>query len=1301
MKKFNLFMAFIAILILTTQSVFAQPNIGNDCFPVGGAGVGETGDKIMCLRIISDTGLGYSVGSAGTDRTWDFSSAFKTYATGAVIGRRDWIKEAATSLPGLINDKGYTLSYEYEDDMLETGYVWGKKYFKNNGDAYYSDYQEDSDANAFYTAMAAQQIYVKRPVTYGDSESDNGIDIGGSLAGFVTVDWTYDVDAYGTVTLPGGVEYEAMRIKRTATSAGFGGLGAFDEAEYLWYSPGIKGPIVYMYDKTNDGTITRVRYYIKPVTAVNLTAGTITTDGGTYDMSTNLEVLPEDAGLKDITWTIEGTSYGASISAAGVVTASGVDAGNGTITIRATAIGGADVYGEADLVISGQENAVVLVTSISIDNKTITADGGTCAMSAEVLPADADDKTVTWSIEGDAKGNTINATTGVVTASGLETGNGTITVKATNAASGVTGTATVTISGQTVAVASLTLTDATITTDGGTVDMSGNITYTPTNADKEIVWAITGDAKGASINSTTGVVTASGADGGDGTITVKATSKNYNSVSTTAEVVISGQENAVVLVTSISIDNKTITADGGTCAMSAEVLPADADDKTVTWSIEGDAKGNTINATTGVVTASGLETGNGTITVKATAQDGSTIAGTATVTITGQTVAVTSLSLTAATITTDGGTVDMSEKIGYNPTDADKEIEWAITGNANGASINSTTGVVTASGADGGDGTITVKATSKNYNSVSTTAEVVISGQENAVVLVTSISIDNKTITADGGTCAMSAEVLPADADDKTVTWSIEGDAKGNTINATTGVVTASGLETGNGTITVKATAQDGSTIAGTATVTISGQTVPVESLSLSDATITTDGGTVDMSGKIGYNPTNADKEIVWAITGESYGASINNSTGVVTAGGSDDSNGTITVKAISKNYTTKTATASVKISNQESDLVTAIVVSSASGKIIIDTEEGTLQMQTVITPTDASNPEIVWSVDNTSIATIGTNGVLTAITNGTVVVTATNEFSGVTGTLSITITNQTKMAPTVTSITLLPVGNSIEIKFDQKMDLTGITGAGGFDVNGIEGITLSLKETDKTVIILTLPIVLTETVELSVSYSPGKIQSSSEVTLAGFDAQIYTPVNNSDWFIPVSVEVQANGTQILLTFTKNIVLPVTKEAVQGFSVTNSGNDNPILSVNVKSDDAMVIEITVSNIITQGETVVVTYNKENEITNIDSKKLLDFAEEVTVVNNSELTGIKTIAESSIKISPNPVNNILRIEMPELTTYQISIIDITGKKIIEKTINGKGNIDTKTLNNGIYILNVNDGINTGTKIFIKK
>lgn len=87
---------------------------------------------------------------------------------------------------------------------------------------------------------------------------------------------------------------------------------------------------------------------------------------------------------------------------------------------------------------------------------------------------------------------------------------------------------------------------------------------------------------------------------------------------------------------------------------------------------------------------------------------------------------------------------------------------------------------------------------------------------------------------------------------------------------------------------------------------------------------------------------------------------------------------------------------------------VTAITVAGVGGATGITTDGGTLQCVASITPDDAANKAVTWSSSDTTKATVSETGLVTAVADGTVTITATaKDGSGVTGTMSVTISNQ------------------------------------------------------------------------------------------------------------------------------------------------------------------------------------------------------------------------------------------------------------------------------------------------------
>ena len=249
-------------------------------------------------------------------------------------------------------------------------------------------------------------------------------------------------------------------------------------------------------------------------------------------------------------------------------------------------------------------------------------------------------------------------------------------------------------------------------------------------------------------------------------------------------------------------------------------MPVDATNKTVIWTITNGATLASINSA-GLVTA----LGNGTVTVAAGAGDGSGIYGVFVITISNQSQSVTGINITGAgdstSITTDGGSLQLIDQV--LPEDAtQKTVTWSISSGMEYATINAT-GLVTAVD----NGIVTAMATATDGSGVFATIDISITGQ---VVPVSGITIygvgSTRTITVTDGTLQLKADVFPANATDKSVTWSI---AKGNglaTVN-TDGLVTA--IE--NGIITVVASADDGSGITGSIDIPIAindNEVVPV-----------------------------------------------------------------------------------------------------------------------------------------------------------------------------------------------------------------------------------------------------------------------------------------------------------------------------------------------------------------------------------------------------------------------------------------------------------------------------------------
>jgi len=311
---------------------------------------------------------------------------------------------------------------------------------------------------------------------------------------------------------------------------------------------------------------------------------------------------------------VNGTGQ-ASINASGLMTA----ISNGTVTAKATAKDGSGIYGTLIITISNQ---VIPVSNITVTGAegivTIITDKGTLQLTAAILPSDATNKVVNWSVD-DGTGKASISTSGLMTA--IE--NGTVIARATATdGSGVYGTLQITISGQIVPVTGITIASAdgvtTIAGEEGTLQLNAEVL--PANAtDKSVTWSIV-NGTGQSTISSDGLVTAVS----DGIITAIATANDGSGVADSLEIMV---DRHIVLVeaihiTPVGVELPVIKEKNGHMQMEADIIPGDASVYTVDWSVENQSGLATVD-NSGVVTA----VANGSVKVIAKARDGSNQSG--------------------------------------------------------------------------------------------------------------------------------------------------------------------------------------------------------------------------------------------------------------------------------------------------------------------------------------------------------------------------------------------------------------------------------------------------------------------------------------------------------------------------------------------------------------------------------------------------------------------------------------------------------------------------------------------------
>ncbi|MCQ2288181.1 MAG: Ig-like domain-containing protein [Muribaculaceae bacterium] len=333
---------------------------------------------------------------------------------------------------------------------------------------------------------------------------------------------------------------------------------------------------------------------------------------------------------------------------------------------------------------------------------------------------------------------------------------------------------------------------------------------------------------------------------------------------------------------------------------------------------------------------------------------------------------VTSLILTPTSLTLEKGT-SKTLTATILPVDAlDKTLNWTSS-NTSVARVSST-GVVTAAG--GGSAIITATTTDGSNKSASCAVTVKISA--------TGISLSKTSLTLEkGSTSTLTATVSPTDATNKNVTWT-----SSNTSVATvssTGIVTA----IGPGSATITTTTTDGSNKSASCAVTVK---ISATGISLSKTSLTLEkGSTSTLTATV--SPTDAtNKNVTW--TSSNTSVATVSSTGVVTA----IRPGSATITATTTDGSNKSASCSVTVK------ITATGISLSKTSLTLE-KGSTSTLTATVSPTDATNKNVTWTSSNTSVATVSSTGVVTAVGSGSAIITAkTADGSNLFTTCNVTV---------------------------------------------------------------------------------------------------------------------------------------------------------------------------------------------------------------------------------------------------------------------------------------------------------
>ncbi|WP_343613046.1 Ig-like domain-containing protein [Flavobacterium sp.] len=345
-------------------------------------------------------------------------------------------------------------------------------------------------------------------------------------------------------------------------------------------------------------------------------------------------------------------------------------------------------------------------------------------------------------------------------------------------------------------------------------------------------------------------------------------------------------------------------------------------------------------------------------------------------------VAVTGVSVTPTNATVGLGTTQQLNATIAPANATNQNVTWS-SNNTSVATVNNS-GLVTAISA----GTATITVTTTDGNKTASSAITV------AAIPVSSVAVSPTSASLyAGNTQQLTATISPANATNKNVIWSSS--------NTSVATVNSSGFVTAvsAGTATITATTQDGNKTS-SATITVNPNTnftvyfyKPSNwgtGIKIYYWSALPSGVLADASWP-GVNMTNAGNG--W------YSYTFTN----VTSTNLIFNDGTNQTADLSRNKTGWYMNNVWYDSNPGTGVaVTSVSLSPTTASLNVG---GTQQLTPTVLPSNATNKSVTYSSNNTSVATVNTSGLITAVANGTATITVTTVDGSKTSTCTVTVT--------------------------------------------------------------------------------------------------------------------------------------------------------------------------------------------------------------------------------------------------------------------------------------------------------
>ena len=978
-------------------------------------------------------------------------------------------------------------------------------------------------------------------------------------------------------------------------------------------------------------------------------------------------VLPANACDLSVTWTSSNPSIATVVN--GVLTAVGV--GQAIITCKS-------VQSPTVLVTSTINVQQILPSSIST-TPTATIDvGASLLLTATILPADADNKTIVWS----------SSNTGIVSVGSDGTitgvGAGAANVTATTA-NGLTATCVVTV--QTVLPASVSLNTSNLSLYIYDVRTLTATVLPVSTTNKSITWSSTNDAIASVDNN--GIVTAKKA----GVCTIRATTVNglFSDCSITVNEIV--PSDVVISVTNANMNVGTVQS------IKTSFAPTNATDTTLTWtsSNSGIISVNSL----GQITA--ISPGTATITVTTVNNISKTI------TVVVNPILASSIQLNASVLTLRVLENQQLVATILPSNTTNKQITW-VSSNPTAASVD-VNGKITANDV----GTATITGTTSNGIS----AQCIVTVMLNTVAVTQIVLTEQTSVIVVNDSVQLHATITPETATNKLIIWSSE------TVSIAS--VDQNGKVTGKGVGTVRIIATASNGLSDTCIVSV----LPVlaQSVAIDETQINIGVGETTTASATIYPDNTTNKTITWIVLNPTI-ASVSSS-GVITGIAA----GTTTLYA--QTYNGLQATCQLVVTQ---DVVPAISISLSSSLYLnIDSSYTLLP---VFNPINTTNKTVTWTSANPNIATVSNLGKVLGISAGTTTLTATTnngKVANISVTILPLFASEVILSPSDLSIylnesrdldvSILPVkttdksvtwtSSNSQVVSVVNGKITGLAiGTATVTAKTTNGITDAcvitvnpILATDVTLNISNVALMVSDTYQLQATLVPSNV-TDPNITWTSSNPLIAV-VSPSGLVSGIGVGVvtitatTSNNKSVSATFTISIhndaptVSDIPNQKIKkgnsfvSFDLNNYFEDDNTVSTNMlwsaNAGGALSLNITSKGIVTVYITDPNWLGSEIVTFYATDEQGLVTSTEVTFTVESGVGINDVVNEPIIKVFPNPTKDKVTLSIDNIvpSIYTISLYSMQGKCISSEQVYINGEIekifDFSRMEKGIYNL----------------